>query len=1085
MDNNTFSFRASRYVDTAIGITGEDEHASTVTGDRGILISDDGARRIESLRNITYKKRRIRLRPDKLNDSLAEWIPILDDEEMGEELRAALDGISATSDSGKRKAYLSSDNPMEEFKDIQQDVLYEMVRLVGLGDAALDPKCALCEKKLCSDAPAKAPAEGEGGDLPADGEDDRIFKCRECGEFLQCRDCCVARHALTPLHFLKLWSGSFWVDAKLKSLGLVYQLGHQGARCPAPNDVVRSLVVMDTTGIHEIDYRRCGCDLSDHTNPVRQLLRNAWFPASATDPDCCGTFKMLDHFRLLNVIGNVNANDYVKSLEQMTSAVGSTGMENVPDRYKAFLRMARQYPHLQRAMRAGRAHDPAGLAATKQGECAVICWACPFDGRNLPDNWREVDAKYGYLYRLILAMDANFKLKNRIRANERPDPSLGPGWGAFVEPTTYKDHLKKYVAETDVSTCIAFAALTQKETRNTAGLRVSGVGGVVCARHECVRPNGLGDLQKGERYANMDFILASSLAGFDLKELTISYDIACQWRKNLLERITKLPADLQPQFEAFLFQCGLPVWHASSHEAECTNRNSLSFLPGVGKSDGEGIERLWAELNAFAYHTKNMGLGNRADTLEDKINYHNFKRNLTQPDILRRKLMVAIAERARQVAAWKEVNKSIPSEVRATWQERVDGYLADPTKSASPYILSARDAPSEAQIRVQLKKDEEDAAAKGTAPLHGTSATAFLTAGLQLEDSQRRIKAQLLGPTVITADRESKLQEYRLSLQAKLRAFRALQQVYTPAAIRRVERMETSRNPDAPAVKPENIRLFLPSELSDAERATGCAEGLADMEARLREAQYGDSLVKLRSTLHAKRHVLYWKGSNLSGQHGSTRSQTLVSAIGERVDAAAEKYRDARRALHALKGPTYAPHFKPLKQADLTLDGEVTDDESAARKRLALIEAGKGARTPRHMAGASKKVLSWIWAAQGALDSEEEELHESLRVEWARAKARKTRWEEEVNIIREEMRRILRYLEWETGVWEGRARVQRVDVPTATEEGLHAYALRQADFHRSLRDFFFTELSVPLKNAAAELSLAEVDLPALFEDTME
>jgi hypothetical protein len=46
------------------------------------------------------------------------------------------------------------------------------------------------------------------------------------------------------------------------------------------------------------------------------------------------------------------------------------------------------------------------------------------------------------------------------------------------------------------------------------------------------------------------------------------------------------------------------------------------------------------------------------------------------------------------------------------------------------------DGPTEAEIRVSLKKDEEEAAAKGMAPLHGTSATAFLTAGLQLEDSQ-------------------------------------------------------------------------------------------------------------------------------------------------------------------------------------------------------------------------------------------------------------------------------------------------------------------------------------------------------------
>ena len=33
------------------------------------------------------------------------------------------------------------------------------------------------------------------------------------------------------------------------------------------------------------------------------------------------------------------------------------------------------------------------------------------------------------------------------------------------------------------------------------GYKATGVGGVICARHSLVRKNGLGDLQKGERYA--------------------------------------------------------------------------------------------------------------------------------------------------------------------------------------------------------------------------------------------------------------------------------------------------------------------------------------------------------------------------------------------------------------------------------------------------------------------------------------------------------------------------------------------------------------------------------------------------------
>ncbi|KAJ7029952.1 hypothetical protein C8F04DRAFT_916776, partial [Mycena alexandri] len=828
-----------------------------------------------------------------------------------------------------------------------------------------------------------------------------IFRCSDCGEFLQCRKCCLERHSMMPLHFLKVWNGGHWTNITLKALGLVYQLGHQGGPCETPNLVVRTLVVIDTKGVHTIRYRRCGCARSDNMNHVDEFIRNAWYPATATDPDTCATFRVLEVFRLLNVVGNVNAHDFVTVLERLTSGVGSTGM--VKDRYKAFLRMARQFAWLQGLLRAGCGHNPKGIAATQPGETAVDCWGCPHDGRNLASNWREVDPKYSYLYRTIVALDANFKLKNRIRTNERDDPPLGPGWGAWVDPARYKEHLKKYIAENDVSTCIAFAALAQKETRNTTGLRVSGVGAAVCARHECVRPNGMGDLQKGERYANMDFIAMSSVAGFDGMELTFSYDIACQWAKNLHERIRKLPEDLQLDFDSIHFQTGLPVWHASSHEAQCANLNSLSFLPGVGKTDGEGIERLWAELNAFAYHTKHMGLGHRADTLDDKINYHNWMKNLGQAHALRRKLLVAIAERTKQVAAWKEVNKSVPLEVRSAWQERVDAFLAD-RSLPNPYLLSAKDGPTEADIRADLKNDEEKAASTGGAALHGTSATAFLTAGLQLEDTQRRIKAEIAGSTLVTADRQSKIQESRMALLAKLRPFRALQQIYTPSAIAAMERMERSRNPDAPPVKAENLRLFLPSDLTEAERAT-CRDGLPEMEAKLREAQCGDALVTLRARLHAKRHVLYWKGGgNVGGQHGATRANSLVGQISDRINATASKYNQARNALLKLKGANYAPYFKPLKDSDLTLDADVKEDDAAAKKKLSLIAAGKGGRTPRHIAGTSRTVLSWIWASRGALDPDESDLHDlALRVEWARAKARKTRWDEEVHILREEM----------------------------------------------------------------------------------
>lgn len=32
----------------------------------------------------------------------------------------------------------------------------------------------------------------------------RLYKCTTCGEFLECRSCCLKRHAFTPLHMLKV-----------------------------------------------------------------------------------------------------------------------------------------------------------------------------------------------------------------------------------------------------------------------------------------------------------------------------------------------------------------------------------------------------------------------------------------------------------------------------------------------------------------------------------------------------------------------------------------------------------------------------------------------------------------------------------------------------------------------------------------------------------------------------------------------------------------------------------------------------------------------------------------------------------------
>jgi hypothetical protein len=51
-----------------------------------------------------------------------------------------------------------------------------------------------------------------------------------------------------------------------------------------------------------------------------------------------------------------------------------------------------------------------------------------------------------------------------------------------------------------MSTCSGLAALDYANTKFSRGYSSTGIGMGVCARHEFIQPNGVGDLQRGERF---------------------------------------------------------------------------------------------------------------------------------------------------------------------------------------------------------------------------------------------------------------------------------------------------------------------------------------------------------------------------------------------------------------------------------------------------------------------------------------------------------------------------------------------------------------------------------------------------------
>ncbi|KAK7022084.1 CxC2 domain-containing protein [Favolaschia claudopus] len=1001
-----------------------------LTSDSTFHSSQDGRRKKMDAINIQPKKRKVL--PSDLDDSLSGWVPLRDDD-TGQHDDLDEEDVEADTAGAKRKRYMSSDDPMRLWRPLAELFLDELLRHEALPAM---PTCSCCGKEWPSAA--------------------RKFRCKACGMFVQCSECVE-------------WTGKFWTATSLCKLDYVFQLGHGGFSCPRPAPAIREMVVMDFPRIHTVHFRYCGCDASDYANNLQQLLRNGWYPATTVDPGTCATIQTLETFRLQNAVGNLTVHDMVRIMERCTD---STRVISIPDRYKAFGRMSRQFAFLKRLGRAGRAHDCRGVSGTTAGECAVLCWACPQEGMNLPEGWREVAPEFQFLYMLIVALDANFHMRHRLRANERDDPPLGDGWAYMVEEAPYHEHLREYVGEEDVSTCIAFQALLQKDTRNTTGLRCSGVGGVVCARHELVRPRGVGDLQKGERYSNMDYIVLSSVLGILALFLAISYDIACQWRIYFPTRMEKLPERLRLDLTKLTF-----------YQAQ----NSLTYTKGVGRTDGEGIERTWSRFNTLGWASREMARGARADAIDDRLDHHNWEKNINLGSALPHKLVVAIEERDRQIAGFDQVDASLEENLRGEWQAMVDEWIKDREKP-NPYVASKTENMSEASIRRQLAREELEEAAGGTAgkKLHGTSMSAFLVMGLQLENQQSRIRRELKQRPLLLADQTERISQLRRSFFVKLGKFRRLQALYMPGAEEELLEEDDARDPELPAPEAEEVRLYLPSGLP-AGRRSGCSRRLIEREARLREGQLTDGIAKLRRALLSRTHLWDWKDVRVRGQRAGTRSAVLSKRVEDNIQEIARRYRSHREALITLRGPEECAEWRELRDDDIRGD-ESDEVDMGARRKLGRIGSSTRERYRSKVAGRkggngrrAKKQMSWIWTSGGGPGDDEEELQEAVRIEWCRAQARRDRWTEEVMLLREEMKRVLRFLQSRAVWWEERLVVDR-EVREDVRAGLRAYAARQASITRAIARRFRSKWDTSASEVVRAALEDEVIAEGMAED---
>lgn len=124
----------------------------------------------------------------------------------------------------------------------------------------------------------------------------------------------------------------------------------------------------------------------------------------------------------------------------------------------------------------------------------------------------------------------------------------------------------------------------------------------------------------------MDYLFFSTLRNNYLNALNVSYDIACQWHKNLWTRMESLPKSHHISYLHVLIRFFVPKFHLPAHINRCQTSFSFNFTRFVGRTDGEAPKRGWSNINPVASSTKAMGPGCCRDTLDYHFGDWNWKK---------------------------------------------------------------------------------------------------------------------------------------------------------------------------------------------------------------------------------------------------------------------------------------------------------------------------------------------------------------------------------------------------------------------------------------------------------------------------
>lgn len=280
--------------------------------------------------------------------------------------------------------------------------------------------------------------------------------------------------------------------------------------------------------------------------------------------------------------------------------------------------------------------------------------------------------------------------------------------------------------------------------------------------------------------------------------------------------------------------------------------------------------------------------------------------------------------------------------------------------------------------------------------------------------------------------------ERRRALSKNIASLHASQRHYMPGTNHLIDALDPVRLAD----HPENVTVWLPSTLPPTTRNTQCAAGLPELEYRLRYAQAVDALHDVRRFRRLFRAVTIKLQAHISGTQ-TTRKRGIFDRVSVKLARAVSRYRAAWRAINALAPKEEFGVWKKflLKLEDCDIRGPGPEPSEPSKSRF---------------------IQSWIWttAPQASASIDDPDLHAALRVEWCKAQERAKRYEEEIELVVEEMRRTLATFTWNADEWERRAASVSVvgsTIDETTALGIVAYAYKQANIQRRMVKVFIDD----------------------------